>query len=541
MDFVIYQNIMKYVSTKDLLSFLLLNHEINFHFRDYIYYRFTSDNLKICSLSFLKKEDNGLLNFYPLFQNDLKLFEKIQTIFNILLREPFFCISGGFSTQLYLGQIPKFESDIDIYILGGYPLTLLEDAKSLEDKKELFKKVENKSHIKILIEVYFYIFLEKLRETFGNPTIVKTGKQNSIFSFIFPNFPYTLQFIFTECKTLCDVFSTFDNSHNRCGFYLNDFYVAPDCEISKETKITYFYTETYKIRYKKALNLGFNIFHLSKENQDLFRDYKETKKTNVEVLYNIKNSFISFQEIFESIQIHFIETWKYLYIYSQNLEKADYIEECDLLTYDVYKHTLELNWENDKKLKIKKQVETNIIGLTLKIPVKLFVKLNPINIIINEDYFFKQVHMTHEILKKWKDNQMDIFKKANRWYKIPEKILTTQRAFMNEPNFFEQILKNKDEIIENVLKFNEIEEKVQIEEKIKNIIEKKDGFYKKSIFFYNKLYFYFGYSYQDYLFFENYLPINEQNYIDLNLFYENVKNIKINESIKIYCDFKKKL
>jgi hypothetical protein len=148
MDILVWNTILDFIPTKQLPIFLSLNHTFKDSFSNYVYYRFASEHKQLRSNQFLEK-----MPYEPLLKTvftDPTELETIQSVLQLLQKNPNICISGGFVTYLYLKKIPPKTSDIDVFILG----------------------TKNKNNYKQILKSFYTIFgyLEIVYET---PTIQK--------------------------------------------------------------------------------------------------------------------------------------------------------------------------------------------------------------------------------------------------------------------------------------------------------------------------------------------------------------------------------
>jgi hypothetical protein len=229
-----------------------------------------------------------LLNFYTDYldtcdQSIRKLFDEIGKSKNI-------CVAGGFTTQLYLDKVPDKTSDIDIYFL-----------KTKNNKTE------------------FKAFLDYIKDNF---TIKNVGKYRSIIMIQVEQFDHPLQLIFTNMKSITDVFSSFDNSHNKCGFYQNKFYTTYDAKWSKENRKTFFYKvgNNRDVRYQKAEKLG---FYICNKNYDEIAEFSAIKYKKIKV----KNLNRIFGKAFFS---YLAPNWLDDYVFNSNINRHHKMNFNDL-------------------------------------------------------------------------------------------------------------------------------------------------------------------------------------------------------------------
>jgi hypothetical protein len=317
--------------------------------KDYIYYRCASNNLRLVS-------DDYLI----CIENPIGLDDDTMEVLLQLQESHYFALAGGFFTQCYLGNIPKDTSDIDVFVLGGL------------GEKEAFKE--------------FRKFFKWFEERFGSDTkVFDLGSGNSIFSIEANSaFRYDIQFILTNYHSLGEVLSSFDNSHNRCGMYNGNFYVAPDAKISKDRNITYFYKIVPLKRYRKAKDLGFHIQNFTEEQNLALFDDNFTVVKNREGIFKALGDFN--RDNLESSDFKFIKQWLNVYANENKAEIKSFLNsrEIDVLSDEfekvrkdlVYKYIKPSKSSKEPRLHIYIRKSTMTRGLTIEEPVKFISYLN---------------------------------------------------------------------------------------------------------------------------------------------------------------------
>ena len=117
-------------------------------------------------------------------------------------------------------------------------------------------------------------FVNFLHSTYYIKTVTQEG--GSCYTLTFENFSRKIQIISSSHYNIASALINYDNSHNRCAYYMGNTYVTPDAEISKNTGTTYFYTRiTYK-RYNKAIR--YNLKILNKINKNIFNSDPITRE-----------------------------------------------------------------------------------------------------------------------------------------------------------------------------------------------------------------------------------------------------------------------
>jgi len=505
----ILRDICDFLNLKEILSISSLNHSIRNDLKKYIYYRYSSDLKILKSDEYLEKQQmSPLLNIFKDRING----EKILELLKILGKYPEFAISGSFATYLKKGIIPPKTSDIDIFILGG------------KDKKGTI-------HSQIIQN--FLAIVGYLTVKFGKPDIEKIGNYNNVFSFAFPEFSYEIQFVFTTHETITQLFMSFDASHTRCGFYLNEFYYAPDAKLTIDTNITYFYFCNNKKRFFKALQLGFQIFGLSQENCDIIMKKKHKNATR----FPLENIY--------KHEIKFISNW---------IKSYDcFTEKLDLLKYDSWKYDIQTNWiktNTEASFEFVYIIKTNISGLTIKKNAKIYVPIKIKDIsTITEDIQYLECDAKN--IKLLKYALWELTKKAFGWYQLPSKILyllERQKDFMTISRFNEIVIEKAEEIAENVRKiqYSNLEEKDFEPMKEKIVKHIQNGLFndhvnldEKSLIYALRniknmsLKLYFGFSYRDFLEYDEkketaYIKLTHENQISMD---------KIGKNIEFYLTF----
>jgi hypothetical protein len=236
-----------FLSVKDLYRLSLMNKELNYVVKEIIYYHCINNNVEIKS--------NGLLlkNRFELIKEN----DDINSIFNYVGKRKNMAICGGYMTSMFFNLFFE-ESDIDVYIWSN---------KNYELKKTA---------------THFYRFLSLM---LGECKIIDIG--DSVKTFIVEGIKRKIQLIAVYANNLNDVLTDYDNSHNRCAFYLNDTYVTYDSLWSKTSQSTFFYKEMKRARYFKALRYGLTVknnFSYSVENID------NVNKKEEEEYYTLDNN-----------------------------------------------------------------------------------------------------------------------------------------------------------------------------------------------------------------------------------------------------------
>lgn len=231
-------NVLDYLDCESLSNLAKYSKFIFDNYKDYIYYRHATDNKLLDNLDYFVKDAFSVPVFNSSTLNDLLYYiSKEKTLF----------IAGGLPTQIYMGLTPKETSDIDIYFLGGMIYTYTDNDKHF--------------YANYLNELYY--FLEFIRRSYSDVRVQNTG--TNVYTIRVSEIIHPIQIIVTTHSTPAQVLSSFDNSHNRCGIYMNNTYVGIDTVLSHSTMTTYFYTSAVPSRYIKALDLNFNIFGLNDE------------------------------------------------------------------------------------------------------------------------------------------------------------------------------------------------------------------------------------------------------------------------------------
>lgn len=371
-------------------------------YSNYIYYRCASDNVRLVNNKYLVEAD-----FRPTYN---LLDTPNRTILDKILQSKYFVIAGGFATQLYLERLPQVVSDIDVFVLGG---------SDKERQKEATKDFE--------------AFLKTFDFDYE---IEPVGFSECVFNIVSPVIPYKIQFIFTEYSSICEVLTSFDNSHNRCGMHLNKCYLGPDAVLSKSTMTTYFYQQKSIRRYKKARDLSFYINNFSeRQNIELLNDkYKVEKiKSKRELIPRINKP------------IHYISTWLNAYDNDHKENEFNKPIEIDVKDFKRLQGQLEVKFDNNN-LTIYLLKETDIYGLKLKTPVKLITNLE-----LKRLNWMRCLAKTNK-LKIIKNLLVDITSKAHGLTNVPKKILEESKDLIGQEAFKELCKKEKDRIIKIIRK-----------------------------------------------------------------------------------------
>jgi hypothetical protein len=462
-----------YIPTNELYILQQLSKSTFNEVKKYIYFRCASDNVRLYSMNYLIED-----NFINLIPEDIKI------VIDKLMEIEYFCIAGGFPTQLYLETIPKESSDIDIFVLGG--------------------KIQNDNKKRLLM-IQFYYFIGWFDSIYNASTFIVIS--TNIIEVKADNFPYKLQFIFTENHNLIEVLSTFDNSHNRCGLYQNKSYICEDTMISKKTMTTYFYNHCRALRYKKAKDLGFNIFNLSED------DNKSLEKYNPRQYFR-EQKIISLYDIYR-LEPTFIKNWDNTYDFSGNF--INNTVEIDIENIVQYEKYLEVK-KNKGFYDIYIKYPTNIKNITIKKKVLLYFKSKFVKLEnANNRYIFDYNKAT-----TIKNTLLTITRKGNKLEKVPDYILETSCDLIGWENYLKSLQINKEEIFRMLNKRGRRVLMIDVE----NIIINPYRTYR--INHYDiQLYKYFGYSYRD----------NIKQHPQTNTAYIKIKrNIEDNTEYKIYCN-----
>lgn len=187
--------------------------------------------------------------------------DHLEILYNYIKIDPNICIAGGYPTLMCFGKnlIDYPNSDIDIYIIN----------KTVNSHKTL------ENLLKFIMNTYNKISFHMLSNCIVN---IKIDSINRI-----------LQIILTDLISVMNILSSFDNSHNKCCYYLNKTLLTIDTLKSKNTKSTYFYIENPKLdRITKTVKLGLSIkndFSINLTNSNF-------QKINQEYKYNHTYEFI---------------------------------------------------------------------------------------------------------------------------------------------------------------------------------------------------------------------------------------------------------
>lgn len=183
---------------------------------------------------------------------------ELKDMFEYIGQKENMLIAGGYPTIFFLERdLDIFpSSDIDIYIFGNC-------------QKETFGK-----------------FIDFLESKYG---IVSINTHNlyfrmdeiGILNIKLRDIERIIQIIGTTHFSAMDVLMQYDNSHNRCCYYNNNFYVAPDALIAKNTGETIFYHNFYDSkRLDKASKLGLKIRALGFVDHSKLREMREKINKN---------------------------------------------------------------------------------------------------------------------------------------------------------------------------------------------------------------------------------------------------------------------
>jgi hypothetical protein len=338
-------NILEYLDCESLRNLAKCSKYILENHKDYIYYRNAMENELVDSLDYFIK---GLFGI-PIFNN-----QPLNDLLYYVSNQDSLLIAGGFPTQLYMGQIPKPTSDIDIYILGGVRHTYT--SKDTEFIKEN------------LVDVYN--LLEFIYTNYSDIRVQRMG--SNVYNIKVREFTHPIQIILTIHSSPAEVLSSFDNSHNRCGIYEKNTYVGMDAMLSHSTQTTYFYTPSKASRYIKAIDLGFDVFGLNeREIEGLLELVPVLNETN-------SDNFVRStpKHILKGLQINArpIKNWKIGYS-----EQTATIKMFDKLVIDISKplsSSVKLAIYNGKGFRDYPKLRTAIRpSVILKSPNSAFLKI----------------------------------------------------------------------------------------------------------------------------------------------------------------------
>jgi hypothetical protein len=399
----VFLNIFDFLPTSELDVIRKVSKEFFREFRDYIYYRLVSSNATIVSNDYLIHYDFNLMKFIE--DETFRVIHKIREC-------PYFCLAGGSMTQCFLGRSIKSTSDIDVFILGG-----LGEAEATRA---------------------FHEFLRWFSEEFPDFYIETLGWSNSIITIHTLELAHPIQFIFTASHSLMEVLSSFDNSHNRCGVYLETSYVAPDALAGSSTLTTYFYKPNTIRRYRKARDLGFRIYNFTEEENERLLQITFEPKENTNLKYTYKQFMKSF------LELKFVKQWINHYTLAEDnslntpieFNLADYhkTKDRDLLQFDF----------NGNKLEAYITQPTDIHGLLIRRPVNIVVDLELQAIDTPHKLAYKKQLMT---LKK---TLLDIMTAAHGFRETPQHILTETRDLIGPERYREICLEKRDKLIDVV-------------------------------------------------------------------------------------------
>jgi hypothetical protein len=297
-----YKTILDYNTNHEILDFLdsdsliqvsTLNKEYHTKYRDIIYYRHAYEKKLLYSLSYFLEDEFTV----PFLTNS------IQTLLDYVSARSDLLIAGGFPTQLYMGKTPNEKSDIDIYVLANesikngelLPASLIEQVKS---------------------------FIEFLENSYTVIGMVRVGP--SVYTIYVKEIEHPIQMIVTTNGTPAEILSSFDNSHNRCGMYRGHTYIGMDTKISHQRMVTYFYSTPKACRYKKAVDLGFNIFGLS--DGELARIMEEPNVEQVRMLQKLQIGTI----VMDLLGIKAHKNWKISYADQELVTSCYDVERVEL-------------------------------------------------------------------------------------------------------------------------------------------------------------------------------------------------------------------
>ena len=390
LDYHTNHEVLDFLDSDTLRKVSTLNKAYHTKYRDLIYYRHALEKKLLYSLSYFL-EDEFSVPF---------LTSSIQTLFDYVNGRSDLFIAGGFPTQLYMGKQPKESSDIDIYVLTNEPI-----------KNGEFLSTSLIEQVKSFIE-----FLENTYTTIG---MVRVGP--SVYTIYVKEIQHPIQIIVTTNGTPAEILSSFDNSHNRCGIYKGHTYIGRDTKISHERMVTYFYSTPKACRYKKAVDLGFNIFGMS--DSELARILSEQTSQNIHILQKLKINTI----ITSLLEVKAHKNWKISYA------EQELVKTC----YDVERVELDKELSKDIERGISNATIVHYCGknntirlmMDIKAPNSYYLKIRKPKTIdfqftINGTYstMFLLVTNPHDIqkMKKIKETIISMF--SNYHGSVPEHI-----------------------------------------------------------------------------------------------------------------------
>lgn len=291
--------ILDFLESKTLRSISAVNKFFRNGFKQLIYYRHALEKQQLYSLDYFLRDEFSI----PIFN------EALQTLFLYIQSQSELFIAGGFPTALYMGQTPKSSSDIDIYVLSKIPV---KNGDSLP-----LNLIENVN--KLLKFIY---------DTFTLVGVVRVGP--SVYTIMLKEILYPIQIIVTSNCNPAEILSSFDNSHNRCGIYMNHTYIGMDTKLSHTTGVSYFYSTPKASRYVKAVDLGFKIFGMS--DTELARILSEPANQNIHILQKLQIAKI----ITSLLEVKSHKNWKISYA-EQELVKTCYDVETVYLEKEMSK------------------------------------------------------------------------------------------------------------------------------------------------------------------------------------------------------------
>lgn len=277
--------------------------------REYVYYQSSIYTMKRKLFSVKEVPFSGL----PVHAELERLFVYIYKTNNLT-------VAGGFTTQLFMNPsvLPKFSSDIDIYVL----------------KSDTVQAIE----LLLFLKTRFTIkdILVKSRE-YDPP--------NFIYNIIVKEIPYILQIIITSFENPLQVIDDYDYSHNKIALYKEKMYAMPCAISTHKTKVSFnLHSFWYICRIQKCINNGFSIFGLDDKLLERIMEEKccEMEKTMkysisyVETITAMANT--NTNKLFSSHFNYFTSTHKM--IPNQSYRKSDIINHrityCDNTTFYCY-------------------------------------------------------------------------------------------------------------------------------------------------------------------------------------------------------------
>lgn len=206
------------------------------------------ENVKIYNTAISQNNEEILHSVNKLYKNDFSFYienENMIPFYNYIGSNDNMCIAGGYPTLHYLNKnLSDYpNSDIDVFIL------------------KTNNHNDNNDNQKITIQK-FLIFLN---DTYMISSIKGDSKSKcSIFDVVCLNFSRKIQIICTNYSNIAVLLNSFDSSHCKCCFYMNNTYVTPDAKLTKNTGYTCFYSYyPSPKRIEKVHKLRIDVLNLS--------------------------------------------------------------------------------------------------------------------------------------------------------------------------------------------------------------------------------------------------------------------------------------